>query len=171
MDATPAPAKRPLAIHYKIIIGCIIGFAPVLGCFVSIFIPTHLQKTKVAQSEAARANVALIAESVQSAYAQTCQFPPDLPPLFDINACCGGKDCSFDPQARQSWEAAQIPLPPEEGPFSFEAEFLDNVTYRIRATTSYRCDPSIHHSYEVILQPTGECSVTIEPGTLRNEFN
>lgn len=171
MEHTPAPEKRPLALHYKIIIGCIIGFAPVLGCFVSIFIPARLHQTKTAQSEESIAEVARIAESVQKAYAETCQFPEDLPPLSDINACCGGKDCAFDPEARKIWEASGLHLPSEESPFSYQAEFLENVTYRIRATASYRCDPSIHHTYEVILQPTGECSVTIEPGLLRNEFN
>lgn len=117
--------------------------------------------------------VVRVVDEAEMHFEEHCDFPPELPPLFDVNACCGGEQCEPDPAAVQAWTEAGISPPSGPTYFSYHTEKIDDSVYMVRGVSNFSCMPDTNHTFQIGMEgveANGECSVLRDPAVTLNEF-
>lgn len=164
-------SKLPLIAIIVVVGGCV-GIS-VLGILAAIAIPAFLRYINLSKAAEAQAVVMRVVDESEMHFVEHCTFPPELPPLFDVNACCGGEKCEPDAAATQVWIEAGITPPTEPTYFSYHTEEVADSEYMVRGVANFTCSPDFNHTFEIGLEgveSNGECTVQRYPAVTMYEF-
>ncbi len=171
MPQQPKKKSKALLIVLIVVGGGFVAIM-ILGVLAAIAIPAFVKYVKASKATEATATVKQLSREVQSQYETSCTFPPKLPALSDPAKNCGGTKTTALPAAVKAWTTAG--LAPPSGPtyFSYDAEPIDDHTYRIRARADFRCGGPMH-TYEIRVSGTKSpngCTAELSPPILTHEF-